>query len=186
MMSIPGYTLLGAIKSTGPNTLFHAVRETDGLRGIIKIPMRAPSWRERERYRQEFTLLQRLEGVRGVPRALACEQFLDRPVLFLEAVEGTPLSALVGQPFALPRFLELAISLTSALADLHHHGVIHKDLGPSNILITPAAANKPEELQEGSGLRHRSCSPPRPHPTCGPSRDATRSRHPGSSSRRPA
>ncbi len=39
MLNIPGYTLLGAIKSTGTNLLFHAVRDSDGLPLILKTPI---------------------------------------------------------------------------------------------------------------------------------------------------
>jgi hypothetical protein len=54
-MNIPGYTLRGAIQSTGTNLLFHAVRDADGLLLILKTPMAsAPGPRERERYRHEF------------------------------------------------------------------------------------------------------------------------------------
>ncbi len=137
MLNIPGYTLRGAIKATGTNLLFHAVRNADGLQLILKTPMASSLGpRERERYRREFGILQRLRDVRGVTRVHACEQIQDRPVLLLEAVEGTPLSELTGSPFEVLHALELGISLASTLAELHRRGIIHKDIKPSNIIIT--------------------------------------------------
>ncbi|MBN1209063.1 MAG: AAA family ATPase [Myxococcaceae bacterium] len=139
MVNIPGFTLQGSLRSRGSNVLFHAVRNADGLRGIIKTPAAAaPSPRERERYRREFGILQRLRDVRGVPKAHSCELIHQRPVLLLEEVEGQPLSELVGQPFDIARFLALASSLASTLADIHRHNVIHKDLKPSNIILLPS------------------------------------------------
>jgi len=41
------------------------------------------------------------------------------------------------QPMELGRFLQLAISLASALSKLHSHGLIHKDIKPANILVDP-------------------------------------------------
>jgi predicted ATPase/signal transduction histidine kinase len=135
MLNIPGYTPRGVVKSTGMNLLFHAVRDADGLPLILKTPAsRGP--RERERYQREFGILQRLRDVRGVTRAIACEQLQDRPVLLLEEIEGIPLSELTGEPFNVLRVLEQAISLASTLAELHRRGIIHKDIKPSNIILT--------------------------------------------------
>ncbi|WP_224245297.1 phosphotransferase, partial [Hyalangium gracile] len=129
MLNIPGYTLRGAIKTTGTNLLFRAVRDSDGLALILKTPAAsAPGSRERERYRREFGILQRLREVAGITRAHACEQLQERPVLLLEEVQGTPLSELTGQPFEVLRTLELGIALASTLAELHRRGIVHKDI----------------------------------------------------------
>jgi len=139
MLNIPGYTPRGVVKSTGMNLLFHAVRDADGLPLILKTPVASsPGPRERERYRREFGILQRLRDVRGVTRAIACEQHQDRPVLLLEEIEGIPLSALTGKPFDVLRVLEQAISLASTLAEIHRRGIIHKDIKPANIILTPS------------------------------------------------
>ncbi|KFE61996.1 trifunctional serine/threonine-protein kinase/ATP-binding protein/sensor histidine kinase [Hyalangium minutum] len=138
MITIPGYTLLGAIKSTGANLLFHAVRDSDGLPLILKTPVApSPGPRERERYRREFGILQRLRDVRGVTHVHTCEQIQDRPVLLLEEVEGAPLSEHTGKPLEVLRALELSIALASTLAELHRRGIVHKDLKPSNVILTP-------------------------------------------------
>ncbi|HZI07390.1 MAG TPA: serine/threonine-protein kinase, partial [Archangium sp.] len=139
MLNIPGYTPRGVVKSTGMNLLFHAVRDADGLPLILKTPVASsPGPRERERYRREFGILQRLRDVRGVTRAIACEQHQERPVLLLEEIEGIPLSALTGKPFDVLRVLEQAISLASTLAEIHRRGIIHKDIKPANIILTPS------------------------------------------------
>ncbi|WP_043429948.1 trifunctional serine/threonine-protein kinase/ATP-binding protein/sensor histidine kinase [Cystobacter fuscus] len=138
MLDIPGYKLLGTLRTTSASVLFHAVRESDGLPVIIKTPaVQAPSPRERERYRREFDILRRLREVGGVVRAFSQEDLLGRPVILMERLRGEPLAEVVGKPMEVPRFLELALSLASTLAQVHRHGVIHKDIKPGNIIAEP-------------------------------------------------
>ncbi|WP_095988385.1 trifunctional serine/threonine-protein kinase/ATP-binding protein/sensor histidine kinase [Cystobacter fuscus] len=137
MLLIPGYSLREVIKTTGNNLLFHAVRKEDSLPVILKTPSASVSGPgEIERYRREFGVLQRLQDIRGVPRAYAFECVQDRPILLLEAVSGSPLSSIIGRPLGVERTLELAISLCTTLAGIHRRGVIHKDIKPSNIIVT--------------------------------------------------
>jgi predicted ATPase/signal transduction histidine kinase/tRNA A-37 threonylcarbamoyl transferase component Bud32 len=139
MLDIHGYRVLGTLRATGSNVLFQAVREEDGLPVIIKTPKAlSPSPREHERYRREFAILKRLQDIQGVVRPYACERIHERPVLLLEEVRGKALSEIVGQPLDVPRFLDLAISLASTLAEIHSRDVIHKDIKPSNIIVEPS------------------------------------------------
>ncbi|HYI02195.1 trifunctional serine/threonine-protein kinase/ATP-binding protein/sensor histidine kinase [Hyalangium sp.] len=143
MLDIPGYRVLGTIRATGLNVLFHAVREADGLPVIIKTPMvPSPGPSESECYRREFGILKRLQDVRGVARPYAFERIRERPLLLLERVQGQSLSESAGQPLALPRFLDLAISLASTLAEVHSRNVIHKDIKPSNIILEPSGEGR--------------------------------------------
>ncbi|HEX5748825.1 MAG TPA: AAA family ATPase [Archangium sp.] len=154
MLKLPGYTLRRPVRATDANMLFQAVREADGAPVIIKTPA-GPfvGPREDERYRREHSILRRLQGVRGVTRPHACERVNDRPVLILEEVHGVALSEAVGRPFELGRFLELAVSLTSTLAEIHLRGVIHKDLKPSNIIVTPTG--EPRIIDFGAATLQR-------------------------------
>ncbi|MDC0713164.1 trifunctional serine/threonine-protein kinase/ATP-binding protein/sensor histidine kinase [Stigmatella sp. ncwal1] len=139
MLDIPGYKVLGTIRATSSNVLFHAVREADGLPVILKTPMApTPGPSERERYRREFGILQRLRDVSGVAKPYSCERLRERPVLLLEKIQGEPLSESSGRPLEVTRCLGVAISLASTLAKIHCRHVIHKDIKPSNIILEPS------------------------------------------------
>ncbi len=50
-------------------------------------------------------------------------------------VKGQTLDTLCGSPFALGRFLDIAIGITEALGGLHNQNILHKDIRPQTILV---------------------------------------------------
>src|SRR3970282_877879 len=62
----------------------------------------------------------------------------DQRFLVFEYVQGEPLGSLInGRPLNVRRALEFAINLADALADAHAAGLIHGDIRPHTIMITP-------------------------------------------------
>ena len=66
------------------------------------------------------------------------------PFIVFEYVEGTNIRALVEENglFSVPQAIIYLIQIANALAHAAAHGVIHRDVKPSNILITPAGRAK--------------------------------------------
>ncbi|MEO5740441.1 MAG: serine/threonine-protein kinase [Vicinamibacterales bacterium] len=62
----------------------------------------------------------------------------DRPFLVFEFVQGQPLGSLInGRALHVRRALEFGINLADALADAHGADLIHGDIRPDTIMITP-------------------------------------------------
>ena len=67
------------------------------------------------------------------------------PVLYLamELVPGTDLDELIGsRPVALPRVLDLSVQIASGLEAAHAAGLVHRDLKPGNVRVTPEGRAK--------------------------------------------
>src|ERR1700742_3829933 len=59
-----------------------------------------------------------------------------KPWLLLEDMGGEPLVRLLATPLPVERFLPLAIAIVAALGKVHQQGLVHKDLKPSNVLVS--------------------------------------------------
>lgn len=87
------------------------------------------------RLRHEATILERLSQTDGVIKMARAPDQAD--TLVLRDDGGTPLSELLARgALGLRETLDLACALSRVLAGVHRVGVVHKDINPSNILVS--------------------------------------------------
>jgi len=74
-----------------------------------------------------------------VPRFVANGDFSVLPYIVMEFIPGQSLQAVVGkgEPLPLEEAMSIGARLAQAIADLHHHKVLHLDLKPANIMFRP-------------------------------------------------
>jgi serine/threonine protein kinase len=68
---------------------------------------------------------------------------ISQPFVVMELVEGPALSRVIGQgPMPLDEVASIGIQVAQALAYVHAHGVIHRDVKPGNVLLGPDSCVK--------------------------------------------
>jgi serine/threonine protein kinase len=70
------------------------------------------------------------------------EDHYGRPYLVTEHMKGGDLSARRDGPLALAEVLRIAAGLASALAHVHEHGIVHRDVKPENLWFGAEGALK--------------------------------------------
>ncbi|MGW1068364.1 protein kinase domain-containing protein [Streptomyces aureus] len=99
----------------------------------------AESERLRPRFRSEIEAVDRAGG-EGIPELLDADPAAGRPWLATRYVPGPSLQRLVDEAGPLPQDTVLALGhhLAGTLAELHGSGLYHRDMKPSNVLVTRA------------------------------------------------
>ncbi|MGW3170976.1 serine/threonine-protein kinase [Streptomyces sp. NPDC001153] len=134
------YRIVGRLGAGGMGTV-HAGVTSDGTRVAVKVihPEQAQEPEFRARFRREVELSARVTGPHLVP-LLAADPDAPTPWLATAYVPGPTLNAhvLAHGPLAEGSLYVFAAATAQALAAIHAAGVVHRDMKPQNVLLTPA------------------------------------------------
>ena len=103
---------------------------------VLSPVLQHPTPESLKRLEQEYSFREALDPT-WAARPIAIARHRDRTVLVSADPGGVPLDQLLGQPLDVALSLRLAISLSTAIGQLHQRGVIHKDIKPANVLVNP-------------------------------------------------
>ncbi len=103
----------------------------DGCSVMRKEPLGPDAGR---RLRHEQAFLRRLRGAPGVAQLVEAPRYPESIVL--ADVGGASLAELA-KPLAPDELLGLAVRLAQAVAEMHRRNVMHRDIAPANIVISP-------------------------------------------------
>ncbi len=147
---IPGYQLLGKLGKGAMATVYKAKQlSLDRVVAVKVLPKRSSENPEFvERFYKEGRAAARLSH-NNIVQAIDVGSTPDNHHYFvMEYVEGKTLYDLMqeGHKFAEDEALDIAIQITDALAHAHQRGLIHRDVKPKNILLTPQGVAKLTDL----------------------------------------
>ena len=128
-----------------PRSLVARARGADGAALIVKRPNGAlPSFRQLAQFKREYAIARRCRHA-GIVRPLALQLHGGHWTMIQEDVGGVALDKVLRARLAagaapartvldLDDFFDIALQLCAALEVVHQHGVIHKDINPSNLV----------------------------------------------------
>jgi serine/threonine protein kinase len=148
-LSLGVYQLLEIVGRGGSGIVFRARERATGQLVAVKI-LDSGACRDEtvlRRFEQECAAAARLNHP-NIVRALAWGVEDGERYLVMEFVEGQTLGAVIDKtgPLRLATAVELARRVGEALSAAHEHGLIHRDVKPENILLTPEGQVKLGDL----------------------------------------
>ena len=143
--AVAHFDVLGRLGSGGMGVVYRARDRILGREVALKLvrPEHAGDAQARQRFLREARAAAVLShpGIATVFEAgEASAEGGAEPRLFIaqELVPGEPLSERVRRgPLPVAEALLLGVQLAEALAEAHDHGIVHRDVKPSNLMVTP-------------------------------------------------
>ena len=132
------YQLAQKLYESNNSLIYRGYNSQNQQSVILKILKEAyPSPKRVAWFKREYEVTHNL-NLPGVVKVYHLETLNEQLVMVLEDFGGESLSLLnlAGQ-LEMVDFLNLAISVTETLGQIHTHHIIHKDINPSNIVLNP-------------------------------------------------
>mgnify|MGYP000246106424 CR=1 FL=1 len=141
MPHLSGYEVTELLYANPDTVIQRAVRLRDQHPVILRrINNNYPTANQLSRFAYSYELLKRFDH----PNIIEVVDWVETdksPIMVLEDHGAIDLKSyrktLPDQQLSIAQFFNIAIQLADALGEIHHQQIIHKDLHPGNILITP-------------------------------------------------
>lgn len=139
MGSLSQYTLTETLDVGPSHVIRRGLRNSDRRPVLVKLlDDKHPSQRDIARLRHEYIITTEIDAP-GILKPNVLFRSGAGLALVLEDFDGRPLDEILRKGrLALPMALDIASCLAEAVADIHAHRVIHKDIKPHNILVRTA------------------------------------------------
>lgn len=157
VIQLSEYIVNEKIYEGGETVVYRGTKKSDGFPVLIKTYDSAYAYDSAEKMKHEFDINQKIESSHIV-KIYGIEQAGNIPFLIMEDFGGDSLRQILRvKKLCLGEFLEIAIKISTALADIHKYNIIHNDINPSNIIInTETGAVKIIDFGNAVNLSDRS------------------------------
>ena len=155
-IQIGPYRIVGVIARGGMGVVYRArvvvsCEVPMGTEVALKLLTRLDDRHERLRFTREANYLQALRHP-GIVRVLDTGEHCDQPYLVMQLVAGRPLNHVINDgPLTEAAVVDIAIQALEALHTAHLAGILHRDVKPGNIMLTPEGSARLLDF----GLAHR-------------------------------
>ncbi|MEG3931327.1 AAA family ATPase [Microcoleus sp. T3_B1] len=138
-LNLAGYQFVETLHSGIRTSVDRARKDSDLSSAIVKtLKAEYPTLSDITRLRHEYQILHSL-NVEAIVKAISLESYKNGLALILEDSGSESLNDwMKRKKLTIIQFLSLGLQLVSALAEIHKHNIIHKDVKPQNIIINPA------------------------------------------------
>lgn len=138
MIVLQGCQVKDKVYESRRTEIYRGLRISDNQPLIFKtLKNRYPTDEELACLKNEYEILTGID-FQGTPRVFALEKYGNCPVILMEDLGGKSLAeCLENKPIQLDKLLNLAVQVTDILGKIHAHGIIHKDINPTNIVWNP-------------------------------------------------
>ncbi|MBD2525872.1 AAA family ATPase [Nostoc sp. FACHB-133] len=135
MIALPGFKIVTLLKAGVKAVIYRGIKVKDQCPVIIKgLRPEQCTPNNIEQLKYEYAIAQRL-NIAAAVKVYALEMHQGIPYLIMEDFEARSLDQLLDQFQEPISFLKIAIEITSNLAQIHTHNIVHKDIKPQNILV---------------------------------------------------
>jgi serine/threonine protein kinase len=142
------YRIEEMVASGGMGTVYRAFDSATERQVAVKF-MRQVSAQFQARFAREAEVLMKLDHA-GIVRIIGFGTAENSPYIAMEWVEGLPLSRRLAQTgLSAGETIRLGLNLAVALAEVHRHGFVHRDVKPGNILLENNDVERPKLVDFG-------------------------------------
>ena len=136
MQILPGYHLKTQLYKSPCSLVYRAIRESDMQAVVIKLlNIEYPSQEDLARFKRGYSLIRGV-GADSIISVYSMERYKNTLFIVMEDFGGVSIAnVLASGALGVERFLQLAISIADAVAQIHQLKLIHKDICPQNIVI---------------------------------------------------
>ncbi|MEO8900164.1 MAG: serine/threonine-protein kinase [Polyangiaceae bacterium] len=146
--TVAGKYLVGSLLGLGGMGVVHAARDTSLDRRValkVLLPRLVASKVAGERFLREARAATRITS-EHVVKLLESDTLSDgTPLLVMEYLEGKDLRAVLREegPLSPSQAVDYLLQALQAIAEGHTHGIVHRDVKPSNLFLTARADGTP-------------------------------------------